>query len=137
MSTFSECSHDGDGAGSRDDGTRVSAAQLSGKRPCRHGGGYFVVMVPLTLLVTAISAVLWFASSKLLPRPMDRTEKNLSIASVKARSGRGARARTVSYHAGICGEGVLRGKGSELFRRALDDAPTLRQDFRRITRMFS
>ena len=99
---------------------------------------FLLVLVPITLIVTAIGAVLWFASSRLLPRRMDRSEK------------------TFVYHFGqklarVIGEerlpypimmffivkSVMRGKGSDLFKKALADAPSLRQDFRRITRMFS
>ena len=99
---------------------------------------FLVVMVPLTLLVTAISAVLWFASSKLLPRPMDRTEKKFVYRfGQKLVAVVGQERVPYPIMLVFVVRGVLRGKGSELFRRALDDAPTLRQDFRRITRMFS
>lgn len=36
---------------------------------------FLVVLVPATLVITALSAVLWFASSRLLPRRLDRDEK--------------------------------------------------------------
>ena len=69
-------------------------------------------MVPLTLLVTAISAVPWFAPVELLPRPMDRTGVKKLNRSVVAVVGQ----RRVPYP--IMLVFVVRascGRGSELF----------------------
>lgn len=99
---------------------------------------FLVVLVPATLVMTALSAVLWFASSRLLPRRLDRDEKKFVY-------GFGQKLVTVIGQERLpypimmlfIMKSVIKGNGSELFKRALGDAPSLRRDFQRIQRMFS
>ncbi len=98
---------------------------------------FLVILVPITLVATALSAILWFASSRLLPRRLDRTEKKFVYRfGQKLVAVIGQERLPYPIMMVFIVRSIVKGKGSELFKKALDDTPSLRQDFQRIRRMF-
>ena len=98
---------------------------------------FLIFLVPLTLVVTGLCAILWFASSRLLPRKLDRFERKFVYSFGKKLVGViGQERLPYPIMMFFIFKSVLRGRGSELFKTALENSGPLRQDFQRIMRMF-
>ena len=98
---------------------------------------FMIVLVPITVMAVIVSAGLWFASRKLMPRTITKDEKKIITTFGSKLFGIIERSRMpYPLMLAMVAKDVLRGRSSNLVRETIQDSTTLKSDFERIRTMF-
>ncbi len=97
----------------------------------------FFILMPLTLVATALSAALWFLSNKLLPRKLAKQEREqlLTVTDKVIRVAE-VRATPPPLMAFLIAKDVIRGRKSSYLEGIIVDTSSLRTDIASIRTMF-
>ena len=99
---------------------------------------FMIVLVPVTVLAIIVGSGLWFASRRLLPRRMNRHERQMVMTFGSKLFGVIERGRLpYPLLLGLVAKDVLRGRESSLVRDTISDSRSLKDDFRVIQKFFS
>ena len=89
-----------------------------------------VVLTPLTLIFTALGAAVWYLSTRLIPRPLSKTERaRIDQAADKVIRVAEVRATPVPLLLVLIARDIIRGKNSSYIESVVNDTTSLKHDF--------
>ncbi len=96
-----------------------------------------IVLMPLTLVVTAVGAAAWYLSTRLIPRPLTPAERSeIGEAADKIVRVAEVRATPVPLLFILIAKDIVRGKNSSYIESVVNDTTSLKSTFMNIRAMF-
>ena len=96
-----------------------------------------VIITPATLVVVAITAAVWYLSTRLIPRPLTPSERSqLNDAADKVMRVAEVRATPLPWMFVLIAKDVIRGKNSSYLETVVNDTTSLKQTFLNIRALF-
>ena len=97
-----------------------------------------IILIPLTLIITGLTFIVWTLSSRLIPRPMTNEErKQLTEISDRIIRVAEVRATPIPVLLFLIAKDVIRSKKSSYIESVVKDTTSLKQDFTTVRQMFN